>query len=81
MLLNPSNSNGFRLPEKTMEELNATARKAKKKPKGILEFSIFNNYIYNRQIGKRSKPRQAKKVGKEAKWQEQKARKERSTAL
>ena len=27
-------SNGFRLHEKTMEELNATARKAKKKSKG-----------------------------------------------
>lgn len=28
-------SNGFRLGEKTMEELNATARKAKKKSRGL----------------------------------------------
>ena len=63
-----------------MEELNATARKAKKKPKGTL-FQIYTNYNYYRQIGQRSKSGQAKEVRKETKWQEQKTRKERSSAL
>ena len=70
-------SNGFRLHEKTMEELNATARKAKKKSKGevfIEKFALhFLDKAKDRSRDKRKREKKEKRSDKSKKREKKEA--------
>ena len=71
-------SNGFRLHEKTMEELNATARKAKKKSKGEVFdrkicFKFFLDKAKDRSRDKRKREKKEKRSDKSKKREKKEA--------